>query len=233
MTSILIRLNSSKQPQLPDCTSPEKVFTATGRIANLPHLLESLPTPGSVLLVDDCHGFPVLGGGRGTISHHNLASPQLWMTTSLAKGLGAGGGIFLAPADAIQLAIATAEAFIGTTPPSPALAAAGVAALDLLQHEPARVNRLQALAANLAGGLGDLNLPAAEPQTPIFAIPLQESQLESFTQAMTAAELLVPVMRYPGGPTPSYARISVNAEHTDQHLVQLCAALKDWLHGSG
>ncbi|MFG0305493.1 MAG: aminotransferase class I/II-fold pyridoxal phosphate-dependent enzyme [Phycisphaerales bacterium JB040] len=207
----------------------DAVFTSTGAIADVPALLASLPTPGSVLLLDDCHGFPVLGDGRGTRAEFAITDPRVWTTTSLAKGIGAGGGAFLASKDAIDRAWTHADAFVCTTPPSPALAGAALASLDLIQNEPDRITHLQALCADLAERLAGLGLGDHEPRTPVFAIGLDEHSIDPFRHAASAHAVRVPVMSYPGGPAPRYARISLNASHTRADLDRLCAALEEWL----
>ncbi|MFT5424301.1 MAG: 8-amino-7-oxononanoate synthase [Phycisphaerales bacterium] len=201
------------------------VFTATGEIANLKALAESLPTPESVLLVDDCHGFPVLAGGHGTAAHAGLTDPRVWITTSLAKGLGAGGGVFLAPKRVIDVACAHASAFICTTPPSPALAGAAVEAIALLETEPDRVARLSTNAARIAAGLETLGLNPGSPLTPIFSFDFGTADLSSFETHMQIAGFSVPVMSYPGGRTDRYVRLTVNADHTEAQIDGVLAAI--------
>jgi len=201
------------------------VFTATGEIADLPSLARALPTPDSILLVDDCHGFPVLADGHGSVAHAGLTDPRVWITTSLAKGLGAGGGVFLAPRSVIDHARARASAFICTTPPSPALAGAAVEALSVLDTEPERVARLASNAGRVAAGLGKLGLDPGSPLTPIFAFDLGDADLTRFADHLRDSGFGVPVMSYPGGHTDRYVRLTVNAEHTTEQINGLLAAI--------
>lgn len=194
------------------------VFTATGEVANLQGLFKALPTPNSVLLVDDCHGFPVLGSGHGTAAHAQISDPRLWITTSLAKGLGAGGGAFVASQRAIEAATAEASAFICTTPPSPALTGAAIEAMNLLKTEPDRVARLSRNASHLAAGLQDLGIDPGSSLTPIFAFDLGGADLDAFHLHMRTMGFGIPVMSYPGGKTERYVRLTVNAEHTEAHI---------------
>jgi len=229
-------LHRIEQPSPPaDLNTPcllctDAVFTATGEVADLPTLLERLPTPDSVLLIDDCHGFPVLGAGRGTRAELALDDTRIWTTTSLAKGLGAGGGALLAPQDVIDTAWEHADAFICTTPPSPAIASAALAALDLIQREPDRVERLADLSHTLAVRLQVLGFGTHEARTPVFALPLDEASAPEFRRVTGEHAVSVPIMAYPGGPSVLYARISLNASHTIADLDRLCAALKEWHH---
>lgn len=201
------------------------VFTATGEIADLAGLARALPTEDSALLVDDCHGFPVLAGGLGSVAHAGLTDPRVWITTSLAKGLGAGGGVFLARRRVIDAACAHASAFICTTPPSPALAGAAVEAMGLLETEPERVGRLSANTDRVASGLASLGLEPGSPLTPIFAFDLGAADLTRFATHMEHAGFSVPVMSYPGGHTERYVRLTVNADHTDEQIDGLLAAI--------
>lgn len=201
------------------------VFTATGEIADLRGLAGALPTCESVLLVDDCHGFPVLAGGHGTAAHAEINDPRVWITTSLAKGLGAGGGAFIASRRAIEAATAQASAFVCTTPPSPALTGAAIEAMVLLQTEPDRVERLTKAASRLASGLKSLGIDPGTPLVPIFAFDLGGTDLDVFDLHMRAAGFGVPVMSYPGGKTDRYVRLTVNAEHTEAQIDGLLHAM--------
>ncbi|QYU69149.1 aminotransferase class I/II-fold pyridoxal phosphate-dependent enzyme [Leptolyngbya sp. 15MV] len=108
------------------------VFTSDGALAPLAELLSGLPARGATLVVDDCHGFCTIGrGGRGALSHLGLPSddPRVAVTTTLAKGLGCHGGAIAGSQELCAAVRRFGNAYVGTTPVSPAIACAASAAL--------------------------------------------------------------------------------------------------------
>jgi 8-amino-7-oxononanoate synthase len=220
----------------------DSVFTASGRLAPLAELLQILPSADSALLADDCHALAVLGPrGRGSLAHFGLHDPRLLVTTTLAKGLGAAGGALLGTHAAITHARAHATVYICTTPTSPVLVAAAREGVRVLQSEPDLTDTLRANIARVCAVLSDLGLPNHTDPTPIFALPTDEDPApdRAAPRAALAVErfarhgVLVPRMSYPGGPSPSYFRLSVSAAHTTADLDRLAAALRDARHALG
>ena len=200
------------------------VFAADGAMAPVEALLDALPTPDSVLLVDDCHGFMVLGSnGSGTLSHLGIApTPRIVVTTTLAKGLGCAGGVVLSTTPRIEGARSSASVFICTTPTPPPIVAAAREALRVNIREPQRRERLHANAARFAAVLNEAGLGPADPSTPIFAFTLaDEPSMEALRDRLERAGVSVPLISYPGGPAPRYFRAAVTAEHTPAQIERL------------
>src|SRR5690606_3270360 len=92
--------------------------------------------PHDWLLLDDCHGFGVLGRqGRGAPDELGLRSDRLLITTTLAKGLGCAGGMVMGPSHAVEAARNHSIAYRCTTPAAPPLVAAGLESLRLLMTD--------------------------------------------------------------------------------------------------
>lgn len=203
------------------------VFTAYGACAPLPELLAALG-PHDRLVVDDCHGLGVLGaGGRGSVALAGIRDPRIVITSSLAKGLGCAGGMLAGTASAVGGG-SLATAYVCTTPIAPAMAEGTRASLAVLRGEPWRVERLALNSERLRMRLAAIGLceMSAGPHTPIVAFTLGErSDMERAAAAMTAEGLRVPLISYPGGPAEAYFRVTVNAEHTPEHIDLLAAAL--------
>ncbi len=203
------------------------VFAADGAIASLDRLLDALPANGTRLLVDDCHGFCVLGEqGRGTPSHFGLDDDRLVVTTTLAKGLGCAGGVVFAEESLIDRARREASAFVCTTPTSPALAAGARTALSILISEPLRFERLRQNTERVRGVLLAAGYAPHTTHVPIFALDPQPGGAgRILSQCLREAGLFVPLVGYPGGPSPEYLRLSVCSEHSPDQIDQLGEAL--------
>jgi 8-amino-7-oxononanoate synthase len=203
------------------------VFTAHGACAPIAELLAALG-PDDRLVVDDCHGLGVLGpGGQGALARLGIRDQRIVVTSSLAKGLGCAGGM-VAGADATISRSVRATAYVCTTPIAPAMAEGTRASLAVLRADPGRVDRLAANAARLHARLGQLGLgdPVDGPPTPIAAFVIGDlPAMQRAAAALTADGLRVPLISYPNGPADAYFRVTVNAEHTPEHIDLLAAAL--------
>lgn len=203
------------------------VFTAEGEIAPLPELLEALPRSRALLLVDDCHGFCVLGDdGRGTLAHFGLQDERLALTTTLAKGLGCYGGAVAGPTRLIATVREHAAIYRGTTPCPPPLAEAAREALRILQREPGLLEALRENIRRMARNLGDLELHPVSNQTPIFAFTLDSTErMERIYAALLERGILAPLIDYPGGSARLYFRITVSASHSIEQIDRLAEEL--------
>jgi 7-keto-8-aminopelargonate synthetase-like enzyme len=203
------------------------VFTADGGLAPVPELLATLPSRGAVLIVDDCHGFCVLGPrGAGTVSHFGVADPRLAITTTLAKGLGCHGGVVAGAPWIAERVRTRASAYICTTPTSPAIAAAAAEAVGVVQREPERLARLRDNAQRLSSGLSRLGIDIVRTPAPICAFVLNTAeQMRQIHTDLLAEGILAPLISYPGGPASTYFRLSVTCEHRPEQIDRLLASL--------
>ena len=209
----------------PSVVLTDAVFTTDGDLAPIPQLLSGIGH--HILLIDDCHGFAVLGRqGRGTADHFNLSHPNLMMTTTLVKGLGCAGGVVLGSPKLVGASRDHSTAFICTTPASPALAAGALTSLELLQTQPSIHNQLLDNITNTRTMLRNHGIKPHNHPTPIFAFTLgTESDMLSIEQSLLAQRVILPLMQYPNGPAPTYFRLSINASHCKSHIDQLDTAL--------
>lgn len=210
------------------------IFTSDGAPAPIRALLAALPEHNTRLLVDDCHGFGVIGpSGRGQSAAEGCAGhPRLITTGTLAKGLGAYGGFIAADTALIERIRTTAPAHLCTTPVPPAIAAAGLAALRILQQEPHRSQRLAANADRLRRIIASHGLPSTTGPAPIVTFTLDdEDAMQRLHDGLLAEGILAPLIAYPGGPTARYFRLTVSSEHTDEDLDSLDSTLARVLRG--
>jgi 8-amino-7-oxononanoate synthase len=150
----------------------DSVFSVDGDLAPLGELAGICREHGAGLLVDDAHGFGVLGdGGRGAVNAAGLSgAPDVVTTLTLSKSLGAQGGAVLGPRRVIKHLIDTARSFIFDTALAPASTAAALAALHALKEEPGLAEKVQENAGNLAMQLKAAGLQASLPDAAVISV---------------------------------------------------------------
>ena len=153
------------------------VFSMDGHVAPLADLAELARRHGCRLMVDEAHATGALGpGGRGSVAAAGLGGEVDLVVGTLGKALGSYGAYVCAGSELREYLINTARPFVfSTAPPPPALAAA-MAALELLEAAPQRVEQLQANAATLRGALGAEGLPVGDSRSQI--VPLEVGDAE-------------------------------------------------------
>ncbi|MEU3621823.1 8-amino-7-oxononanoate synthase [Amycolatopsis coloradensis] len=150
----------------------DSVFSVDGDIAPLEQLAGVCREHGASLLVDDAHGFGVLGeGGRGAVHAAGLSSaPDVVTTITLSKSLGAQGGAVLGPRRVIKHLVDTARSFIFDTGLAPASAAAALAALTALKAEPELATKVTDAAGNLAMQLKAAGFRVSLPDAAVISV---------------------------------------------------------------
>lgn len=218
--SILHKLNA------PTAILTDSVFTTDGDLAPVHDLHDAL-RPNDWLVLDDCHGFTVLGDqGRGTANELGLNSDQLIVTTTLAKGLGCAGGIVMGPSNPVGSARNNSIAYRCTTPAAPPLVAAGLKSLDLLVTDVTLHQNLHRNINHVREILRSLDLPAHDLPTPIFAFTIgDETTMKQIEKLLLDSKIILPLMTYPNGPAPIYFRLAVNASHTPEQFEHLRTGL--------
>lgn len=211
----------------------DSVFAADGGLSPLPTLLKALPRLRATLVIDDCHGFCVLGrGGRGAADHFALRDPRVVITTTLAKGLGCYGGCVAGSRQFIDAVRERAWVYRSSTPVPPAIARGAQAALAVLREDTSRVTALRDNAARLRTTFVRLGLPPSPEGIPIFTFALDnDSAMEAVEKRVLEAGILAPLIDYPGGPCPRYFRLVVNAAHTPGEIDRLGETLASALAG--
>jgi 8-amino-7-oxononanoate synthase len=205
----------------------DSVFTTDGDLAPAHGLLDCLRSD-DWLLLDDCHGFAVLGDqGRGLPNEVGLVSDRLIVTTTLAKGLGCAGGIVMGPTVPVESARQHSIAYRCTTPASPALVAGGLESLRILRDDPEIHQKLKRNIDHVRSVLNELGIQTHQHETPIFAFVTGNlDQMHQVEQELEARDVLMPLMDYPNGPAPKYFRLAVNASHTPEQIQRFADAMR-------
>jgi len=207
------------------------VFSMDGDIAPLPELARAAAAAGAVLMVDDAHGFGVLGEhGRGSLEHFSLGITEVpvFMAT-LGKALGTFGAFVAGSEALVETLIQHARTYIYTTAAPACLAEAGRAALKLVQTENWRREHLNRLIQRFRAGARQLNLPMLDSITAIQPLLLGKAdRAVAVSEQLRDHDILVAAIRPPTVPAGSARlRITLTAAHSEQHIDRLLGALQE------
>jgi glycine C-acetyltransferase len=209
------------------------VFSMDGDIAPLPALCDLAEKYGAIMMVDDAHASGVLGkNGRGTIDHFGMHGRVDIQVGTLSKAIGALGGYVCGTRDLIEFLYHRGRPFLFSTSHPPAVAATCIAAFEVLEQEPERIEKLwentryfkQEL-GNLGFDIGGRNTPRSE--TPITPIIVGEGRLamefsrELFKEGVMATGIAFPTV--PEG--KARIRTITSATHTREELDKALAVL--------
>ncbi|MEV7086259.1 8-amino-7-oxononanoate synthase [Streptomyces sp. NPDC093085] len=200
----------------------DAVFSVDGDAAPLAGLAAVCRGRGAALLIDDAHGFGVLGpGGRGTLAAAGLAgAPGVVATVTLSKALGAQGGAILGPARVIGHLVNAARTFIFDTGLAPASVGAALESLRLLRREPERAARAGEVARTLHRLLTEAGLTAVRPDAAVVSVqaPSPEAAL-AWAADCRSAGVAVGCFRPPSVPDGiSRIRLTARADLTDEQI---------------
>jgi 8-amino-7-oxononanoate synthase len=204
----------------------DTVFSMDGDLAPLKQLRAVADRRGAELIVDDAHGFGVLGRtGKGAVE---LAGVDVAArTANLSKAAGSIGGFVAGSAGLIRLLESRARSFIYTTAAPASVAEAGRAALSLLVAGEDLRQRVLALGERLARGVRTLGHSVRESPAPFLPVVLgSEERALAAAADLWEKGFLVPAIRPPTVPKGTCRlRISVTALHNEEHIDALVAAL--------
>src|SRR5216110_179650 len=210
------------------------VFSMDGDIGPLPGLCDIAEKYGAIMMVDDAHSSGVLGrNGRGTIDHFNVHGRVDIQVGTLSKAIGAIGGYVCGSRDLIEFLYHRARPFLFSTGHPPSVTATCIAAFDVLQNEPERIERLwkntkffKKELGSLGFNIGGKNTPASE--TPITPIIIGDGKLtmdfsrELFKEGVMGTGIAFPTV--PEG--KARIRTIMTATHTKDELQQALEVLK-------
>ncbi|MCG9130899.1 8-amino-7-oxononanoate synthase [Candidatus Poribacteria bacterium] len=197
------------------------VFSMDGNIAPLPDIYEVATHYEAMLLVDDAHGFGVLGkDGSGTVAHFGLDSEGIIQMGTLSKAVGALGGYIAGSRALVELLINKARGFIFTTGLPPATLAAANTALDVIRSSPELRQRLFSHAEHLKTALINLGYTLLPSETQILPVVLGSPQrATNIADALLAEGVFAPAIRPPAvPPDTSRLRLAVMATHTETEI---------------
>ena len=208
----------------------DAVFSMDGDIAPLPELLKLAEQYDALLVVDDAHGFGVLGyRGKGALEHFNLNSERIVYMATLGKAAGGYGAFVAGHDDIVEWILQAARTYIFTTATPPAIAAAMQASLELMAEDRERLKHLRMLIDFFSDSLKLQYAKLPFSQTAIQPILIGDNATTmAFAENLRERHMLVPAIRPPTVP-PGTARlrVSITANHTADDLFDLITALTD------
>jgi glycine C-acetyltransferase len=211
------------------------VFSMDGDIGPLPQLCDLAEKYGAIMMVDDAHASGVLGrNGRGTIDHFKVDGRVDIQVGTLSKAVGALGGYVCGSRDLIDFLYHRARPFLFSTSHPPSVAATCIAAFDVLQQEPQRIERLwentrfwKKELGLLGFDIGGRTTPASE--TPITPIIIGDSKLTmDFSRELFQEGVLGTGITFPTVPEgKARIRTIMTATHQKAELDQALGVLKN------
>jgi glycine C-acetyltransferase len=194
------------------------VFSMDGDIAPLPDLVYLSEKYGAIFMVDDAHGTGVLGQtGKGTVEHFGLSGCVHIQMGTLGKAFGSFGAYVAGSRELIDFLINHSRSFIYSTALPPSICAASLAAIDILEQEPERRDRLWNNRKQYVNGLRSIGISTGDSETPIIPLIIGDSG-----RTLKAAEKLfeygvcATAIRPPTVPAnAARIRTTVSAAHSD------------------
>ncbi len=207
----------------------DAVFSMDGDVAPLAELLALAQAHDAWLVVDDAHGFGVLGGGRGTLAGLGLASPRLVLMGTLGKAAGVAGAFVAAHPAVIETIVQTSRPYVFTTAAPPMLAETLRAALAMVREGDERRARLARHVARFRAAAATLPWTLPDSATPIQPLVVGDNRAAvELSRALEARGVFVPAIRPPTVPEgTARLRVSLSAAHAGGDVDLLVDALRD------
>ncbi len=197
------------------------VFSMDGDIGPLPELVDVADRYGAIMMVDDAHASGVLGrNGRGTIDHFGVHGRVDIQVGTLSKAVGVLGGYVCGSRDLIDYLYHRARPFLFSTSHPPSVAAACLAAFDILENEPERIEKLWSNTRRFQSSLRDAGFITGASETPITPIMVGDAaKAFEFSRVLFEEGVLATGIGYPTVPQgKARIRAIVTAAHTEGQL---------------
>jgi 8-amino-7-oxononanoate synthase len=206
----------------------DAVFSMDGDIAPVPELISLAERHDAWLLLDDAHGFGVLGPqGRGVLARFDARSPRVIYMATLGKAAGVSGAFVAGEPEVLEVLVQRARPYVYTTAAPALLAHALLASLDLIRAADGRRDHLRGLARLLRERLRLMHWKMAPSESAIQPLIIGgNAEAVAVSEALAREGLLVPAIRPPTVPRgTARLRISLSAAHGAGDIEQLAAAL--------
>jgi glycine C-acetyltransferase len=197
------------------------VFSMDGDIARLPEIVEAAEAHDAIVYIDDAHASGVLGrNGRGTVDHFDLHGRVHVQVGTLSKAIGVLGGYIAGPSALRQVLEHQGRPFLFSTSHPPAVAAACLAAIDVLESEPELIARLWDNARYFKAGLERLGFDTGRSETPITPVIVGAGALaHQLSDRLFEEGVFAMGIGFPTVPEEkSRVRTIVTAEHSREEL---------------
>lgn len=204
------------------------VYSMGGDLAPLPDIVEVCKRYGARIMIDDAHGIGVTGQGRGTAAHFGLTDQVDLIMGTFSKSFASIGGFIAGSADVIHYIQHHARSLIFSAALPAPNAAAVLTALDIIETEPERVQRVWENAGYMRDNLKVMGYDVGQSNTPIIPIYIRDEYRTVLTwRALIEAGVYTNPVLPPGvPPNSSLLRTSYMSTHTREQLDRALAAFK-------
>ena len=205
------------------------VFSTSGEIVNLPELIRIARKYNARVMIDDAHAVGVIGvGGRGTASHYNLVKECDLTMGTFSKTFASLGGFVVGDHKVIDYLKHNAPALIFSASPTPASVAAALAALDILEQEPERIEKLMNNARMMRKGLKEMGYHVNDYDSAVVSAIIGDTEKTLIMwKALFDEGVFVNAFIRPGVPPGmEMLRTSYMATHEIEHLEKILDAFK-------
>lgn len=206
------------------------VFSMEGDLAKLPEISALAKKYNANIMVDDAHGLGVVGDlGRGTASHFGLTDDVDLIMGTFSKSLASIGGFIAADNDTINYLKHNARSLIFSASIAPANAASVIAAIDLIQEEPERIEKLWSNTRLAMKLLKESGFDIGHTETPIIPIYVRDDfKTFNLTKLLLEQGVFVNPVVSPAVPSSSsLIRFSLMATHTEKQIEEAIGKLTD------
>ncbi|MFM8337186.1 MAG: aminotransferase class I/II-fold pyridoxal phosphate-dependent enzyme [Opitutaceae bacterium] len=224
LRSVLTTLNSEAAKML----VIEGVYSMEGHIARLPELTEIAEEHGCFTVLDDAHGFGVLGRrGRGTVDHFNLNEKVDVICGSMSKSLASTGGFIAASKEIIDYLRSHSQQTIFAAAISPSQTAIAQTSLEIMQQEPQHLEKLWSNTRRYRAMLKSLGLDTWESETAAVPIVLgSKERVYIFWRALMEKGVFTVMSIAPAVPAgKDLVRTAISAMHTEEQFERIADAM--------
>jgi 8-amino-7-oxononanoate synthase len=196
------------------------VYSMGGDLAPLPELIEICQRYGARLMVDDAHSIGVMGGGRGTAAHFGVTDKVDLIMGTFSKSFASLGGFIAGTKDVIHYIQHHARSLIFSASMPASNVAAALAALDIMEAEPERIERLWQVTERMRTGLKNIGFQLGPSTTPIIPIFIGEMQqtFRAWKMCFEAGLYTNAIVAPAVPPDQCLLRTSYMATHTDEQI---------------
>ena len=210
----------------------DSVFSMDGDLAPLPDLVKIAAKYNAMLMVDEAHGTGVFGeNGRGVVEHYDLGNEVYVVMGTLSKAIGSLGGYVSGDIDLISYLRNKARTFMYTTALPPAVCAASIAGIKLIQEDPSMRVSLWNNVRLIKDKLNSLNINTISSESQIIPILIGDAKKAvKVSKLLYDNGILIPAIRPPTVPAnSSRLRMTVMSSHTKHDLERLSQTISDVL----
>ena len=203
------------------------VFSMGGDIAPLPEIVPLCKKYGARLMVDDAHSLGVLAGGRGTAAHFGLTGEVDLIMGTFSKSFASLGGFIAGDEDVIHYIQHTSRPFMFSASATPAMTAAAMAALEVMETEPEHCKRLWANSEHMRAGLKAAGFDTGASVTPVIPLMMgDDMRVLLFYKLVYEGGAYINCVLSPAVPEgQQLVRTSYMATHTTEQLDRALAIL--------